>query len=293
LDFSLIQGEKETIGGFLFALLFSFVVFGIAQKNGFFSLPPARKENPVTFPSLLGIFLCYLLFAFVVLPLLSLLILAFITGEMGGLKAHLHPWAGWLQLVWLLVLFLILIAYCFLIPSSVRRFVFWGDRQTTFLNFFKGVGMGIVGWLVSYPFVLLMSILTNWIGKKLWGITHMEQVAVKQLKVTMNDPLLFAFMAIAVTILVPFMEELLFRGFFQNYVKRFLGRLGGIILTAVIFAAVHFSISQGYGNFQLIASLFILAFFLGFIYEREKTLWAPIALHMSFNAFSVLMIVLG
>jgi membrane protease YdiL (CAAX protease family) len=98
---------------------------------------------------------------------------------------------------------------------------------------------------------------------------------------------------LAIVILVPFIEELLFRGFLQSFLKRYVERKWAIVITAALFAIVHFAPSQKEGNVQLIGALFILACFLGFAYEKEGTLWAPIGLHVAFNGASVLMIAFG
>jgi len=152
--------------------------------------------------------------------------------------------------------------------------------------------MGIVGWCISFPCVLIVGLCARYISIWIWGQADIEQVAVKQLKLTMGIPYLFGLMAFAIIIVVPVMEELLFRGFLQNFLKRYLGRNWAMVLAAVIFALAHFSPSQGVGNFQLILSLLALSFFLSFIYEREQTLFASMALHMAFNGFSVMLITL-
>ncbi|MBI3211827.1 MAG: CPBP family intramembrane metalloprotease [Simkania negevensis] len=48
----------------------------------------------------------------------------------------------------------------------------------------------------------------------------------------------------------------------------------------------HLSSSQGVGNI----SLFIFALYLGFLYEKQCSLFASIALHMTFNSISVIRI---
>jgi hypothetical protein len=95
---------------------------------------------------------------------------------------------------------------------------------------------------------------------------------------------------IAVVIIAPIAEELLFRGTFQQYLRKFFSVKTSILLTAAIFACFHLSFSQGLGNFSLIPSLFIFSCFLGYIYERQGSLFASIGLHLAFNLASSLQI---
>jgi membrane protease YdiL (CAAX protease family) len=106
----------------------------------------------------------------------------------------------------------------------------------------------------------------------------------------MEFPWLFWSSVILIVTLVPFLEEVLFRGFLQTWLRRVVGVSGAIWLTALTFALFHFSTSQGADNVELISSLFVLGCFLSFLRERQRSLWAPIGLHAAFNAISILMI---
>lgn len=285
--------EGQTLTGVLFALFLCLLVFFAAKRSGYFNLPPEKTYNPVTLRQTLGAFLVYLLLGMLILPLIALSVGYLLTGDVYGLKKISISWLVWIQIFSLGILFFSVLAYCSFIPAKTRDFIFWGEGDRTSQRFFKSVGIGALSWLISYPFVLLMGILTRFISGKIWGDYAIEQVAVKQLKNALGHPILFGILAFAVVILVPFLEELLFRGFLQSYLKKKMGRLSSILLTAAIFAVVHFAPSQGVGNFTLIFSLFVLALFLGFLYEREENLWAPIALHTTFNGLSVLFIFLS
>ena len=284
---------EQTAGGILFTLLLLLAVFWIAQRNRFFHLPLPSPVIPITFRQVLGAFLTYLVYAFIILPI-SVLFLAYLTtGEIRAFKDLPTVMLGWLQLSSLFIIFFLFILYVFCIKRESRKYIFWGEGEQSLRRFLKGVGMGILTWAISYPFVLAVSLLARYLSLWIWGEIKMEQVAVKQLKMTMGTGYLFYLMVFAIVILVPFIEELLFRGFLQNFLKRYLGRAWAIVLSAIIFSLAHFSISQGIGNFQLIVSLSVLALFLGFIYERQRMLWSSMALHMTFNAFSIAMIILG
>jgi membrane protease YdiL (CAAX protease family) len=90
--------------------------------------------------------------------------------------------------------------------------------------------------------------------------------------------------------IVPVLEELLFRGFLQGAFRRFFSVRTAILFSSFIFALFHFSLGQGVNNMTILVSLFILSLFLGFLKERQGNLWGSIAMHMTFNAISVAMI---
>ncbi len=304
MDIHSIVGEEVKSGNLLFSLLLTVITFWIAKKKGFFHLPQSEKKGPeksgpekkgtdqipVTFPYVLGVFSLFLFFAFFFLPLVFAIVMMFVKRGVHS-NALIWEWVGHsdfsADFIWCSMAFL------FLIPSRVRHYIFWGEVGANSRRFWKGCGMGVLAWIVSWPFILCVSIVASWISLKLWGSEKVEQEAVHRLKMTIGDSRLFPLMVIAVSLLVPFMEEILFRGFLQNFLKRRLGRVWAIGLTAFLFALAHFTRSQGYSNVQLIASLFTFALFLGFIYERERTIWASVALHASFNSFTILVIIIN
>lgn len=94
--------------------------------------------------------------------------------------------------------------------------------------------------------------------------------------------LLLAFLVIAVA---PVVEELFFRGLLQRTVGRWAPPLGAVTISALIFGATHF---------QPVQLLGLVAFgcVLGVLAQRAGRLGPSLIAHMSFNAASVLVIVL-
>ena len=81
---------------------------------------------------------------------------------------------------------------------------------------------------------------------------------------------------------------MLFRGFLQTYIRKHLGPKQAIVITSLCFSFFHYASGQGLGNIMIITSLFVLALFLGFLYEKQGSLLAPMVLHASFNTISVI-----
>ncbi|MCE9610375.1 MAG: CPBP family intramembrane metalloprotease [Chthoniobacter sp.] len=89
----------------------------------------------------------------------------------------------------------------------------------------------------------------------------------------------------AAVVFAPLSEEVLFRGFFYPLGKRYLGPLASGFVTALLFAAVHSSLTA-------LAGLFVLALCLTLAYERTGSLLVPIGMHALFN-FTSLVFVYG
>ena len=82
-----------------------------------------------------------------------------------------------------------------------------------------------------------------------------------------------AFLIIA--ILAPFLEELFFRGFIYRIFTKTWPLWLGSILSALLFALIHFQL-------QTIIPLFILGLILNFAYQKTGSVWTSVAFH-SFN----------
>ena len=193
---------------------------------------------------------------------------------------------GWIQLFVLLGIFLLFYLYSKAQEPELFKRV-WKDRKipnpkpivTDFL-------IGVRTWIISFPLVIAVGQLADMALYFFYGYENYEQVAVRYLKTTLGSPPMLAIALFTILIAAPVIEEFLFRGCLQNFFKRYMLPKSAIVLSALCFSLFHFSTSQGIGNVSLVASLFLFALFLGFIYERQASLFASIGLHMTFNGVS-------
>jgi len=81
-------------------------------------------------------------------------------------------------------------------------------------------------------------------------------------------------------VLVPIVEEFLFRGYLYGALKRGIGMVGAIGVTSLLFALIH-------GHVPSLAVFFVLAVCLGIAFEKSGSLIVPMAMHSLFNAVSV------
>ena len=153
------------------------------------------------------------------------------------------------------------------------------------------IAIGIITWLVAMPTVAFVNTVTHLIVEHLTGFEGIEQTAVRYLKMTLNSQIPFYLAIFSTVIAAPILEEILFRGFILNLIKKYLGPKCAIILSAIIFALFHYAASQGFGNISLILSLIVLGSFLGLLYEKQRSIFASIALHMTFNSLGVMRII--
>jgi uncharacterized protein len=101
---------------------------------------------------------------------------------------------------------------------------------------------------------------------------------------------------LAGAVLAPFYEEMLFRGFALRVWLSTHGPRAAIVRSSLLFVLAHVLFVGG-DSFQEAASLAIVggvvrlpvAFVLGWLYVRTGSLWAPIGLHVAFNAVLIIL----
>jgi membrane protease YdiL (CAAX protease family) len=270
-----MQTYAEFFQAIFFFGLLSFFLLWIAKSKGYFVLPQLSERNVkcIRLSSVVIVFVIYLGMTMLVAPLL--IWLAKVIHSSYSTANLPFSVLGWVQ-------FLILIAKD---PALFKRI--WKDWSiphpkpilTDFL-------MGAMTWIISFPLVLVVGQVVDMLLYFFFRYENFEQVAVHYLKTTLTSPPMLAVALFTILIAAPVIEEFLFRGCLQTFFKRFMSPRKAIALSALCFGLFHFSTSQGLGNISLIACLFTFALFLGFIYERQASLFASIGLHMTFNAAS-------
>lgn len=86
---------------------------------------------------------------------------------------------------------------------------------------------------------------------------------------------------ICTAILGPILEELVFRGIVFNELKTFNKQMTSILITSFLFAFFHSTVLQ-------VIYAFALSFMLIYVYQKYKTIIAPILLHIVSNIFNLL-----
>jgi membrane protease YdiL (CAAX protease family) len=104
---------------------------------------------------------------------------------------------------------------------------------------------------------------------------------------------------LGIIILIPIMEELIFRGLLQPALRRRLGAVGSVFGSALIFGIVHaLNIDPGSTQMGLevaatVGGIFILALFLGWAREHTGAIGLPIFIHAGWNGLVTAMLLFG
>jgi membrane protease YdiL (CAAX protease family) len=154
-------------------------------------------------------------------------------------------------------------------------------RNVTSLAGFSQIGFGraaITGtilMLAAYPLVFLADVVTQRLlggGSEKQGIVELFNASS-----SMEQRILIIVLAVAVA---PVGEEFLFRFFLYGVLKRYFGRGIGLIVNALLFAAVH-------AHLPSFGPLFILGVCFTIAYEWSGSLLVSMTMHALFNALTL------
>ncbi|CAA9244837.1 MAG: hypothetical protein AVDCRST_MAG26-1615 [uncultured Chloroflexia bacterium] len=144
-----------------------------------------------------------------------------------------------------------------------------GLGRTSWRWLLAAAGAAILVRLLAVPLTLLLQ----WLG-----------LSTASSQLTFMAPEGFSWGAMLGTlvlggIVVPFAEELFFRGVLYNWLRRW-----GIALatgvSALVFAAIH-------GELAVAAIVFWLGIATAIVYERSRSLWAAVVVHVVFNVLGI------
>lgn len=192
---------------------------------------------------------------------------------------------GWITVAAMVVAGVGVLLYYLFLPAETKKVV-QGPNEHRLKNF----SAGLLTWVFAAPVVLIFTQLMSFIIPLFSHKAQVDQSVVQHMKDIAKYPFLFWSTALGVITIVPIVEEILFRGFLQTWLFDIFGRTNAIFVASLIFAGFHFSYSQGITNLELLPVLFILSCFLGFIYEKQQSIWASIGLHFLFNLVGIIMI---
>ena len=128
--------------------------------------------------------------------------------------------------------------------------------------------MAIVGGAGVSIALNIVIALTNMAGKDTTFVEVSDMITSNPLFVTI----------ICAGILIPIVEEILFRGLIFNRIKCQYNFVAGLLISSLLFGIYHGNIVQG-----IYATL--LGIFLGFAYHKTKSILIPIFIHMGGNTF--------
>ena len=158
--------------------------------------------------------------------------------------------------------------------------------------------------LTVWPLIMAAITLTAYFGELLWGREYQIQQH-EQLKLITENPQLLSriLIVVAAVIIVPLLEEMLFRGLLQTAIRSYFEAFRSLVVAqetpdekrtidrngawpAILISSVLFTMTHA--NAGHWPALFVLGVCMGYAYEKSGSLFRPIFIHSLFNAISVI-----
>jgi membrane protease YdiL (CAAX protease family) len=172
----------------------------------------------------------------------------------------------------LLMVFLVLFIVTFLRLRGFDVGSLGGFYQIRFL---RVLSTGAILLFFAYPLILWSDVITQ----RLFGGGSSRQNIVEFFSgsPTLQQRILIIVFAVAVA---PVIEEFLFRFFLYNVIKRYFGRLIGVTVSALLFAAAH-------AHFPSFVPLFVLGSCFAIAYEWSGSILVAMTMHSLFNSLTL------
>ncbi|MHC0065001.1 CPBP family glutamic-type intramembrane protease [Nostoc sp. UIC 10890] len=135
---------------------------------------------------------------------------------------------------------------------------------------------GLGGYCAALPIVVVVSLINQQLWQGQGGSNPLLQLALES-----QDGVALGIFFSTAAIAAPFFEEILFRGFLLPSLTRYLPVWGSILISSLLFAIAHLSLSE-------ILPLTALGIVLGVVYTRSRNLLAPMLLHSLWNSGTLL-----
>ena len=142
--------------------------------------------------------------------------------------------------------------------------------------------LGIPAGLIFYGLNTLAALLVNLLFPGKIASTQSSMALFALAENGFDTALLIIFFCIV----APAAEEMLFRAFFYPPLLLRFGRAAGILLTALIFAAMHL-------NMWTFLPLFVGGLGFALLYDKFRNLWVNICAHMTWNILTVILYLAG
>jgi membrane protease YdiL (CAAX protease family) len=170
---------------------------------------------------------------------------------------------------------LVLMALVFLFARKRRELEFLASRL-------RGRELAqLVGWgLAAGVVARLLGGLVLYLEERLELLPVMPNNPFVEQLSGLSSPVAIAVAAFGIVVLAPIAEELFYRAVMLRILRRYLPQQAALVLSAVIFGAVHL-------NLGLVVPLTLAGYVLGYVYLELESLIPAIVGHALFNAVAV------
>ena len=271
---------KAQIISTLLSLALLLIAFAVSRKKGFFLLQISKK----IFIKTKTLVFSYTIFIATQLAISTIGLFFYKTFSFSVKNPVV-------LLAYSAILSQLVIATCFisLIKKTSALHALIGQKDSIGTHIYKG----FISWLVAFPLLLFTIHLVLLVQYLLTGLEKLpKQPIIKFLLSLSPYPVTYGILCVIIVVVVPFVEEFLFRGILQNWFKRFATPFWSILCSSLIFAIMHITFKLGLLNITILVPLFILSIFLGFLYEKYQSILVPMVLHGLFNGLSILQLLI-
>jgi uncharacterized protein len=146
------------------------------------------------------------------------------------------------------------------------------------ISFLRAASTGTILLLAAYPLIALAEAITQSFfggGSSKQGIVDLFNQSH-----TLQQRIMIIILAVAVA---PVAEEFIFRFFLYGVLKRYLGPALGLVLNALLFAAVH-------AHLPSFAPLFVLGICFTLAYEWSGSILVSMTMHSLFNSLTLVIL---
>lgn len=150
-------------------------------------------------------------------------------------------------------------------------------------SWFNALGIGLAAGLLVIPIALVLLNLVSMELMRLFQLEPEKQTAITVIEKSVG-PTQRIWFGLAAIVLAPIVEEVFFRGILYPYLKQRTRQGFALVVTSVLFAAIHF-------NVTIFIPLVFFGIVLALLYERTDSLLTPIATHAIFNATNFVMLI--
>ncbi|MDQ2086661.1 CPBP family intramembrane glutamic endopeptidase [Herbivorax sp. ANBcel31] len=173
---------------------------------------------------------------------------------------------------------------CFIVSVIAYHIIFKRRKRSMFeaggfskINIYKIFILAFVGVAANITIDFALDYINNHFN--LEHVFSEYEKIMEQIFASSNIPLLL----LSIGILYPVLEEVVFRGFIFNELKKNISLTKAIGIQAFLFGLFHLNAVQG-------SYAFLLGLLFAYIYLWTGSIWAPIMFHIAINSYSVMSI---
>lgn len=157
----------------------------------------------------------------------------------------------------------------------------WSKFGFSKYGFWKSIGLIITAYFLNLGINVIISMIVIYGNVKIPGYQMQESV----FKLFGADLTSIIAGGVIIVLVAPLIEEIFFRGFLLRTLANRIGNTFGSIITALIFALLHFP-------WQSIIPVFILGLIINSLVIKTKSIWPAIGFHIFNNsiAFTTLLL---